>query len=299
MQEPLFSEELASRTKAGVSPLPPLAKNLLKKKVTNFFAVGLKRSAIIHALCLVVFLLSALIERIAGNDAATEAKLRAQREVRSAIRVDMVDLPKLKLTDLQNVDLTKEVDSNAGAEKKPEEAAPSPTAMIDKTKTPPKEDPKKVAKDSESGKKAHDRIKELQERMRGEQRRREMIAKLKAGKSGEGRQALGGNIVSEGYSTSGDVATDVDVYNGKARAHVQRHWNVPGWMQASKLRARILVKIAPDGRVVSKDFLTRSGNVEFDHYVDRSIEMADPFPAPPETLKRTYMEDGVEWGFPN
>ena len=81
-------------------------------------------------------------------------------------------------------------------------------------------------------------------------------------------------------------------------SHLFRQWVIPAWLQASRLSARVLVKIDPSGRVVEKAFIKKSGNPQFDSAVESAIERADPFPAPPRTLARMYMEEGFECGFP-
>jgi TonB family protein len=268
-----------------------LPKTLAKKKVVSFVRAGLARSLAIHGFVLLIALASAALKWISSSD-EDEAKRRAMMQ-KQAIRVDIVDLPRMKMDELQKVDLTKEVKKEVEDETPPPPPPPSKTAMIDKTQT--------VEKKKEPEPKVSEQVKRIRERLRADMKRRELIAKLKSKQqeNEEGRELVAGNKVSEGYSLHGDIASELDAYNGKARAHLQKNWNVPGWMLASNLSSRVLVKIAPDGRVISKNFLKRSGNSEFDMYISKAIEAADPLPPPPDALKKTFMEDGIEWGFPN
>jgi colicin import membrane protein len=299
--DPEFSKALAPKKYAAHSdvdlpilPPHPTSQSDAERYRNERANEGFKRSLILHAIVILLFFVVPKIQTMFGLESESAARLRALEATRTAIRVDVVDLPRLKVTDLQNVDLSQEV--NKELSKVQEEAsAPevSSTAMIDKTK---KEETTVVSKES----KKVDRVKELQDRLRADQKRRDAIAKLqgKGQDDKKGRPEMAGNIVSEGYAATGSVATAADAYNGKAKSHLQRNWRVPGWISAGSLKARIVVKIAPNGRVLFKQFSKKSGNAEFDDSVLKAVESADPFPATPEFLKMSYMEEGVEFGFP-
>jgi len=315
MRDPQFVDDLKSRLHQAVTAevLPPLPKKFLKKRLSNNFKTGVYQSLLFHGAILLMIPIVSIVQKMTGMDAEREHRLKALEMAKTAIRVDMVALPTLKISEMQNVDLTKEVAEPMSApepEVIPEPESSSPTAMLDRSKEI--EDQKKASElkkreqeqakqrelDAKKRREADAKLKELQARLSADAKRRDAIEKLK-GKANEGRAALGGNVKSEGYSLTGDVANQADVYLGRARAHVQKNWNVPAWMQVSTLSASIVVRIAADGRVLAKQFLRRSGNEEFDRYVERAIELSDPLPAPPEALRSIYMEDGIEWRFPN
>jgi colicin import membrane protein len=195
---------------------------------------------------------------------------------------------------MKSIDLSQEAAPNAKPSL-PEDLAKkentiSATAMIDPTQKTPNADKTKDPKKKEE---SLDRLKSLQESLRAEQKRKELIAGIN-----KNRPVLAGNIVSEGYSLTGDIATDKEAFTGKIQGHVEKNFNVPSWMNSSKLKAEILVKIAPDGRLVSFSFIKSSGDSEFDLAASKAIEKSDPFPAPPESLKRVFLEEGVICGFP-
>jgi TonB family protein len=257
---------------------------------------ALKWSFGLHALFVLVFVVVPVVESWYYQWTGKARPISAQ-ELRTAIRVDVVDLPRAKLADLQNVDLSVPVNpdltqapSNPNAEPVPGSSsppAPSPTAMVDPTQS------------AESAKRIEALRRSLRSRSAADEARRAAIAKLqKQGEAAGGRQAVAGNILSEGYSLTGDVAKDRDVYVGKALAHLRRVWEVPAWMRASNLSARVVIKIAPDGRILSKEFVQRSAQPDFDAAVERTLNAADPFPAPPESLSRDLMEGGIGWAFP-
>lgn len=285
-REPGFIQDLKSHPQRP----PPPSRALRRKQPVDPVRQALLRSLTLH-LFVVALALAAYVKQRYFPSGEAEALLKA-KEFHSAIRVDIVDLPRLRAQDLSKVDLTKEKTAD-----KPKEAAPPAP--------PPPSETAMVLKDEKSEKPKHqsakDRIKELRERISADARRRELMKKY--GKKGDdesedAREKLAGNIVSEGYSVTGDVASDLDVYQGKIQAHLRNHWKVPAWITASNLHARVLVKLAPDGRIVSKSFLAKSGNGDFDAYVERTFVDANPLPAPPQALTRIVLEDGIECGFP-
>lgn len=289
LRDPFFLEELSQilKTRAG---LPPLPKKLPQKRVRQDIKQGILRSVLVHFALVAVAVLSSHWSRWM-MDPSEAARLKAQLQAQSAIRVDLVDLPSIKLSELENIDLSKPVvEASTRSEEKPADppAPPSPEAMVDRSE--------KVDRQSREKK-----LKALRARLSGEAKRKELLSRLQSKKeksSVDGRPALGGNIVSEGYALTGDVAKDVDIYTGRATTHLRQHFAVPAWMDSAKLSARVLVRLGPDGSVLSSEFTQRSGNEQFDEAVERALKLAQPFPAPPASLASVLKTEGVEWGFP-
>jgi TonB family protein len=288
MQDPAFLEELKERIEKNQEPVPALPKSLLKKRIPNDIKPSLLKSGILHGVVLTLSLGVWAYQRYWISDKERLQKIKEQQSLKTAIRVDLVDLPSLKVSELKDIDLTADVGDPT--------SAPPETAMVDRTqeavKGPENKPEKKPDKKDAT---ADKRLKELQERMRAEQKRKDLITGLKNKKT---RPALGGNIVSEGYSLTGDIATDKEAFSGKVQAHVSRNFKVPSWMNSSSFRAQVLVKIAPDGRLMSSELLQSSQDAEFDQAALSAIEKSDPFPAPPDSLKRLFLEEGVICGFP-
>lgn len=218
------------------------------------------------------------------------------KDMKSAIRVDVVDLPDYTLEQmekLKDIDLSQPVGKMV--ESKPEVVEEEKPEEV----TPPKAEKKVVALPKEAEKSKEDRKKKLEElrkKMRSESRRREIQEKLKE-EVGEGRPRLAGNIQSEGYSLTGDVAKDIDAFTGKVYSHVMSNWRVPGWVQASRFSAQVLIYVAPDGRIIKQEFLKRSGNASYDKEVEQAIQDSSPLPQPPPSLRRQVMEEGIVCAF--
>jgi TonB family protein len=213
---------------------------------------------------------------------------------KQSIRVDVVDLPSLKMQDLYKVDLTKEAATEAPSkvskkEKEVEEVAPPASSKA-----------MKLPEEGKSSKKT--RLKELQKTFRAEAKRQELLAKYKkqvSSISGDKRPILGGNILSKGGSVQGDVAGEEDEFKASVKAHVLKFWTSPPSAMGQGYKVKIAVKISPAGRVLSKKIIKSSGRADFDTSAMDAIEAADPFPAPPENLKRIILQEGVQCGFPD
>ncbi len=271
-----------------------------------FLAKSFRVSLAVHGALLVIFLFQGVVSRVffSSSKEEQEAMLNAQM-AKQAIRVDMVDLPRYKLSEVDQVDLSQEIGEEnlqSPEELKKLEASSDLMKLNDEAMAKAakeKEEAEKKSKlsqrdDKKLKEEEQKRLDELRARLRADNRRQELMGKL-----GGGRQILSGNKLSKGYSHTGDVATGADEYAGLLRAHVHKYWNVPAWMNASELKAIMMVKINPDGSLLKRAFIKKSGNYNFDSAVELAIENANPFPAPPKALARLYMEEGFQCGFPN
>jgi TonB family protein len=294
MDEPKFESDLVNQKLKAPLKFPVGLKAKPKSKRPDFFKLGLRRSLWVHAAFLIVYLVYAAVNAFVFAPTEAQRKAAKERSLREAIRVDVVDLPSLKLSDMKKLDPSLDVDAASeinASYTKPSEPRVSSKAMTlaDSKKGAHKDDKKNPEKD---------RIEEIRERLRADARRKELALKLTESSGREGRPILAGNKISAGTSITGDIASETEAYNGKLRSHLHRVWEIPAWMNASNLSAVVVVKIGSDGRITKKEFTKRSGNSDFDATVERAIERASPFPAPPRELAATYLEEGVAWKFP-
>ncbi len=255
----------------------------------TFFSYGFKFSLLLHF----VVLLWLIAQWAAGSYVSKEdmKKLRPKK----AIRVDIVDLPSIKFNELNKVDLTKEVSketkpvSKEEAKTEPAPPPPSPTAM----KLPSDKKEKNIPDKK--------RLEEIQKSIRAEAKRQEIMSKFKQEvKKGEDdkRPLLGGNIISKGGSVQGDIANEADEFTALVQTHVRKFWKAPPWSAGQNYKVRVVVKLSPAGRVLSKLISKSSGRPEFDASALEAVEAADPFPPPPDFYKRIVLQEGIECGFP-
>jgi len=301
MEDPEFLKNLENRhlDKTVLPPVPHPRSEFRKHK--SEFRSAFYRSIVFHAFVIVFALLFDVLAKKMGWQEESFQE-RAFQEIRTAIRVDVVDLPRLTQQELKEIDLSKEVVKDPAEPEVPKESEVPPipdSLQTEKEKVSEKEKAKEPEK--EKGEKSiADKLKDLKERLKADQKRKEEIAKLLKKKSGgsDGRPELAGNIKSEGFATTGDVATQAEAYTGKVLAHIQKYWRVPGWIKVSDYRARIAVKISPTGKVIAKKLLLSSGNAEFDQLVNRAVEASNPFPAPTEGLRLQMLQEGLAFDFP-
>lgn len=269
------------------------------------FKKALKVSLALHVFILLFALGFTLVNKLLINLGWVDDPLETPIGKRS-IRVDVVDLPSQRIYDMENIDLTKKpaVKNPAPPETKKEEKKVSDTAMKLPTKEAAKKEekktPPKVVKKGPSPKERKNKLDEIRNRLRADAKRQELVAEMEEEDTGaDTREAVAGNIESKGGSNTGDIASTEDEYISIVQSHVLKYWRAPGWMISSdKYTARISVKLAPDGSVLSKKFIYQSGEPQFDDSAERAIDAADPFPVPPAVVKRKVLQEGIVIGFP-
>lgn len=257
------------------------------QKTNSYFKHGLRFSLLLHFTFLLWMFAFWAVDSLRSP---TEAEKRLLLNKQS-IRVDMVDLPSLKMQDLYKVDLSKEADADASHKSKSsvEESAPTPSSKT-----------MKLPEEGKSSKK--NRLKELQKTFRAEAKRQELLAKYKkqvSQNTGDKRPLLAGNILSKGGSVLGDVAGEEDEFKARVQSHVIKFWQSPPTAMGQGYRANVAVNVSPAGRVLSKKLTKSSGNSDFDLSAMEAVEAADPFPAPPENLKRIILQEGILCRFPD
>lgn len=316
MVDPQFIRELEYRKSQGQPPVEVEVRVLLRRKRPNFLKIGIKKSLFLHGALVLMWAISLLMNQLGIQmPSFFLAKKDLSAELaKKSIRVDVVDLPSMKLSELAKVDLTKD----PGVVPEPSKPVPTPSKAEEASKADQNKKDQMVLnekKASEDKKKAE---KQLSAKAKKEKQEAEELKKLQElqkslsqnylkdeslkniPKQGEGREILAGNIKSEGYSVTGDIATQKDAFQAEIRKHFYKFWNAPGWMKASgKFSTKILVRLAPDGRVLSQEFLERSGSEEYDSLAAKAVSDASPFPKPPADLLRNVMEDGIVCGFPD
>lgn len=264
---------------------------------SNYTSYGFKFSVLLHVTLILWFLAHWAAESFVNS---REDEANKNLRPKKSIRVDVVDLPTLKFNELHTVDLTKEV---AAPAEKPKESVveapkPNPNAMV----LPSDKNKKAVAKEAPKTA-AQKRLAEIQKNLRAEAKRQEILNKYKQEQknqaSDDSRPALGGNIISKGGSVQGDVANEADEFTATIQTHVRKFWKAPPWSAGQNYKVRVVVKLAPNGRVLSKQVSRSSGRPEFDASALEAVEAADPFPPAPEFFKRIIMNEGIECGFPD
>ncbi len=149
---------------------------------------------------------------------------------------------------------------------------------------------------------------EAERQRRREERQRRMDEALgRFEEDGPGDDAPEGSPdgVSGGTVSDEALANMMQTYQVRILQEIQRYWEVPVTISDSDLqelagRARVRVRLAENGHVVSFQFLTRSGNDQFDDSIERVLRRFEPrgggrtLPMPDQAdLRREVIREGL------
>ncbi|MDP3695819.1 MAG: cell envelope integrity protein TolA, partial [Desulfocapsaceae bacterium] len=141
---------------------------------------------------------------------------------------------------------------------------------------------------------------------REEARRAELEARMAAA---DAKDALRDQLrTSTSTSTSAAASSQSNTGNAKSMdvleqqyyatimGHIQQYWRPPDiktW--EPNLQAVVSITIASDGQIVSHAFERESGDRLFDEFVLKTLEAANPLPAPPAALQKQRFEVGLKF----
>jgi len=255
-------------------------------------------SVVFHGL----LILAGIVLGLEGQDEKAERErltlIKRKKLVESAVRVDVVSMPKLTVKELKNIKRL----APAEEEVKPVEkvaakkAAPSETKSEDggssfknllKNLSEKKIDLKNVKKVKAAPAKVEKESKE-------EVQRREALAKL----------VLEGNRISKGNQVFSDkIATKkekqgLELYAQTITSLIQPHWSLPGYLLNQSLSCQIRVYISENGDLLKQQVHKSSGNSEFDQRAIRAVERGAPFGVAPKEIRSRLVKGEILLGFP-
>jgi colicin import membrane protein len=207
-------------------------------------------------------------------------------EVRRAIRVDVVDLPR-KMTEQ---DLKPPAPEPMPAPPKEE---PKPKAEPKAKEKPAVKEPKKVDL-TKSQNKALDKIKAMAalDRIKNE------VGEEKRKKSDKAGLRVAGNQIHAGNALTGLDKIEFDRYFDDLHQKVLSNWSIPQWLADMPLKAQVQILLDEKGFVTKKTLLKSSGNQIFDNKVLAAVEASSPLPAPPARLVGKLSTSGIILNFP-
>jgi TonB family protein len=257
-------------------PLLPDWKTPSENEQDRLLSRFIKFSLGLHVAVLVLLFLK-------GTLAPSEPK-----EYLPSLRVDLVGLPDRKVLDQANV---------KPLEKAPEEVKPAPVKPEPKVEIPAEKDSgdfsvaKKKAKEKKTSKKEI----EAQKKLKNALARIKALERIKAMEG----EPIRGNQISKGSAISGSAkvaleTTYIDVVVERVRAN----WELPKWLQDQGLQAKVTLYIDRQGQLKRFEFTKSSGNEQFDSEVKRTLQVAAPFPVPPDAVAGDMTDGGISLGFP-
>jgi colicin import membrane protein len=219
--------------------------------------------------------------------------------IRSAVRVDVVGMPKFTLQELR--DLQKNV-----APAEPEVAK----GATEDTKPKEDETPDVIKKDDlviqEAGKEKK-RTSFLNIVSDYSNKKIDKKEKTKAsweGKSDKNLDALvlEGNRLSKGSALVGDFS---DEAGSEFASYVQglpelirQFWKLPSYLLEKQLRCRLKIYLSSSGQLLKLEVHESSGVDEFDARAEKAVRDAAPFPKPTDAVASRLNNSGIILGFP-
>jgi colicin import membrane protein len=211
-------------------------------------------------------------------------------DLRNAIRVDMVDLPR-KMETLPEP--AKEPAPTVP--EKPKELPPKPEAAPVKTATPPTATPKAPKANVEKAQNnALNRIKA----MSALDKIRQDVKAEKEKASKPKPDVVRGNQVSAGNSLTGLERIEYDHYFDMLKGKVLSQFNLPQWLADQGFKAQVLVLIDERGYIVKRQIKVSSGNDIFDTKVLEAVDASSPLEPPPARLRGLLSTAGIVLRFP-
>jgi TonB family protein len=180
-----------------------------------------------------------------------------------------------------------------------EEPDPQPTA-----EAPPEPDPAAIQRQREE---EEARREEEERRAREERQRRREAALGRIDSQGPGDAVPEGSQLGVAGGTVSDeaLANMMQTYQVRVLQEIQRFWEVPSTLSEQELQSlygmvRVHVRLSDSGHVTSYQFLSRSGNDQFDQSIERVIQRFErqrggralPMPDQPE-LRRQVVSQGL------
>ena len=203
--------------------------------------------------------------------------------IKSAVRVDIVGMPKDTLKELENTNLDQTT--------KEEEVPTKAVKVENPEQTEFKEKAKKVDLNS----------------LLSDYSSKDVEKKKKKNKKNVNQKALRnlvleGNKASTGNSVKGDV---LDKKNQEFISYVQSlpdqirpYWKLPSYLADQNLQCRIKIYISKTGQVLRVEVIEPSGQSEYDQKALQAIKKASPLRPPPSTILTRVSSGAVGLGFP-
>ena len=202
--------------------------------------------------------------------------------VQSAVRVDIVELPKYTLQELKKMDLEQ------GNVEEPEEVKPTKTNETSKVEF--KEQSKKVDLSNLLNKYSSKKVKRVKK------------VEKKFDNAALKKLVLEGNKISKGSSATGENNAEIQqefiAYIQGLPDKVRTHWKLPSYLIEKELQCRIQIFLGKDGKVIKMNVLETSGELEYDQKAKEAILKSSPLPRPSETILGKVTSGAVVLGFP-
>ena len=238
------------------------------------FEKNLIKALFLHGFLILLFLMSGLL-----NLNFFHKKIEFEETIQSAVKVDIVGMPKLTVQELKEFKVSE-------MQKGDEEAKP--------------EDIK--AQETSSNVDLGSLLTNLSKKKKVRKKR----AKKTYGSALSQKELKAlvneGNKISKGEAVVGDSLKEsrsqFAQYASRLPSHVRPFWKLPTYLLEKNLACRIQVYISKTGEVLRTVIVQSSGVEEYDSRAMRAIKAANPFPVPEGDIATFLSAGQVVLGFP-
>lgn len=105
--------------------------------------------------------------------------------------------------------------------------------------------------------------------------------------SKEGKEKISKQALSEIYKYSNQI-----IYQ------VRQNWTLPPYLTNQQYSSQVEIKISSSGELIYKNVVLSSGNKLYDSFVLKTIEQAQPYPKPQDSIK-SIVKQGFVLTFPS
>lgn len=246
--------------------------------MTSFFL----KSLLLH-ISLVAFLYAT---NLAIKSITHEHERRNLKIFNSAVRVDVVSLPKLTLQEMKKMPVEpppteKEKESLAKSVKEK-----APEKELVKKEEDPKLDKflaefsKKNIKEKEKAKEKKNKDQDNDNNKKKENSLSEIRKLIVAGNKLEK-----GSRIDKADPNAPTDEGEIAAYTQLVREKIKPHWLLPSDLMSKRLKCLVQVFISRQGELLDLNIFEGSGNEEFDQRAIQAIKTFAPFPPPPASIR--------------
>lgn len=247
----------------------------------RFFALALG----VHVLFVGAF---AALSLLLGLEFFSSEKYEDIELIQSAVRVDVVAMPKLTVQELKNMEPQAPA---ADTEDEAPKAADAQASSEVEFKTEKKVELSSLLS-SLSSRKVEKAKKRKDQKDKGPALSAKELNSL----------VMEGNKVSKGQALVGDslgaAQSDFADYVAAIPGHIRPFWKLPSYLLEKELKARIRVFISENGKIIKTQIYESSGVAEFDRRALEALNKAGILPVPEKSIRSRLAAGQVVLGFP-
>jgi colicin import membrane protein len=264
---------------AVVSP-----NNIQKVRAKNELFFGHIKSLSAHIGLGIIIVVCSLFIVSGTSEQTKDQKIEI---LKSAVRVDVVGMPKFTLQELKQMTMDDFQATTVTDEKVNEEVGGSDKVIFEKKA-------KKINIGNLLSGFSNRKLNKVKKRKKSKLNL--SARKLKA-------LALEGNAIAKGNALLGDSGTQVDMGKFSTYANnlpnvIRQFWKLPSYLMNKDFKCRIQVFISSAGRIINVKIYESSGNQEYDQKALASVRSVTRFPSPDPEFSKLVSDGAIILGFP-